>query len=481
MKEHRFAPMCLAAGLFAALAGCAGDSAKSARAPASGDVQERAVVRDHRTQQPEQTAPATVKPGMGIFQPGMQMTPIPSAPSGGSTGPLPVVGGTFEPDYKYPWVVTSQSKLTCRGVLLEPRWVLTAAHCVQINGATVSYTRTDPNTGAKQTESRTASPGSGVFIHPQYDPTRDHINDIALLKLSQPFTITPYLQTVGLPRDLRRQGVVGTLANFSHSGSPPAGQVAIFRAPLPPYTPTMPPNYPTANDTKIYITAMAANASLCEGDSGSGFVTVEYGRAMVRGVASMGNTSNCMTPNGEAVFTDVFAFRGWIFQTMGMNNATLTGNTRARWSGRAARGRMILACLNPYGNLEGPLNVVGVEEGAVCEANQTQTILCKLDSNQGGPVSMTPVLSGLTVRTTTSGGAPQVQTIPASGNTASFFGLLPPGASREVTCQIGTALTSGTLGTAGTAVLSRGVEQGQSEDTEIEQPSPFDPSEEPNP
>lgn len=438
------------------------------------DIQERAVIRDRE-----------------IFRkPGTTKTPVaPPPPSSASpTGPAPIVappGATFEPDAKYPWVVTVQSTLTCRGVLLDPRWILTAAHCVRTSGApgnaTITYVRTNPTNGATQTEKRTAGSGSGgVYIHPQYDPVRDHVNDIALIKVGQPFTITPFLQTVGLPQDLRRQGVVGTLANFSHNAMVPAGQVAIFRAPLPAYTPTMPPNYPTPNDTKIYITAMAANASLCEGDSGSGFVTVEYGRATVRGVASQGNTGNCMTPNGEAVFTDVFAFRGWIFQTMGMSNAALTGNTRIRWSGYAARGTMTVACFNPNNaNLVGPLNVVGVEEGAQCEAGQTQTVMCALDKTQDSTkVFGPPVLTGMTMRTTANG-ASQAQSIPPSGSTASFFGLLPAGTSREFTCQIGSSVTSGVLGNLGgnMAVLSRGVEEDQSAEPIVEQPSPFDPAE----
>ena len=88
---------------------------------------------------------------------------------------------------------------------------------------------------------------------------------------------------------------------------------------------------------------------MCHGDSGSGFVEIRDGRATIVGVTSNidSDGSDCIPANKQAQLADVFAYRDWIYATMGMSPEQVDGRVRLRWSGLASQpGIMSLQCLS---------------------------------------------------------------------------------------------------------------------------------------
>jgi hypothetical protein len=136
------------------------------------------------------------------------------------------------------------------------------------------------------------------------------------------------------------------------------------------------------------------------------------------------------------IFVNVFFYRDWIFKTIGVPDYFLVGNTRVRWSGRAARGVLGLGCPNRFGTMWGPLNVLGVEEGANCEPGQSQAVLCSLNT------ARTVAITDFTMKTECPPHAATVQSLPFTGSFASFSGPAPVSpdpfgiCKREFTCRV---------------------------------------------
>jgi len=213
-----------------------------------------------------------------------------------------VVGGTIEANFQFPWVIDVSGTLTGKGVLIAPTWVLTAAHVVEtsFSGVRISYSRTDPKTGKVSSGNQTTAAGS-VKLHPDYK-TGSPDADLALVRLFSPFASDPFLLAAALPAAAAAVGQAGTIASISHTETLPPGKVAVWRGPV------------ILTGPKTFI-AKSPTASLCPGDSGSGFVSSISGANVVAGIASQANADDCTRPNIEFTAVDVYEHLDWIRTT----------------------------------------------------------------------------------------------------------------------------------------------------------------------
>ncbi len=109
-----------------------------------------------------------------------------------------IVGGETASSATWGWAVSINIADTylCGGSIISSSWVITAAHCVNGVPASTITVYAGSNIRWSGTQSRVASQ---VIVHSHYNPDT-FVNDIALLKLDTPLTMTdPYVSQICIP------------------------------------------------------------------------------------------------------------------------------------------------------------------------------------------------------------------------------------------------------------------------------------------
>ena len=231
-----------------------------------------------------------------------------------------IVGGKTASPGAYPWMTALLDRhdpnnftaQTCGGALIHPRWVLTAAHCVEYDAAenlSVIVGATDLNAAGLQRINVRK-----IIIHPNWN-TASSDSDIALLLLDQPApaSITP-LQIINDP-DLALPGTLATFMGWGKLTETGTSPSLLQDVQMPIVSDAVANAGLLAGrltSTMIAAGVPAGGKDTCQGDSGGPMVVPGPGGVgwMQAGIVSWG--SGCARPNAYGAYTRVSVFRQWI-------------------------------------------------------------------------------------------------------------------------------------------------------------------------
>ncbi|KAJ8246650.1 hypothetical protein GJAV_G00253900 [Gymnothorax javanicus] len=241
------------------------------------------------------------------------------------------VGGNQCPKGHCPWQVLLEHKgeSLCGGVLLQPGWVITAAHCVHNRDrSSLMVVAGETDLGVVEgTEQRV--PVSEVIAHAQYSVASGD-SDIALLRLGEPVVFSEAVAPVCLPEHSfsQRELFAVRFSTLSGWGGLTTGGNAPPPRPAPLPSPVLRrlevPLIPAPEcglRSGVNLTAsmfcagyMQGPQPSCRGDDGSPLVTRYRDTAFLTGLVAWGR--GCTTPGYYSIFTRVDHFLPWIQETM---------------------------------------------------------------------------------------------------------------------------------------------------------------------
>lgn len=227
-----------------------------------------------------------------------------------------IIGGQNINIDQAPWQVLFEinGNDDCGGVVLNTEWILTAAHCVVIGGATPQNSRIIAGiTLRSQKNNGQIRNISQIIVHDDYN-TVNNDNDMALIKLSTPLSFNQDVQSVPFATDidvssgLLDPGVIATITGWGwidDFGNRPNHLQAANLPIISNQEAIDLGSNVTANMIALFQQGVAA----APGDSGGPMVVPKNGGVILGGICSWGHFPKSSNPT---IYTRVSNYCNWI-------------------------------------------------------------------------------------------------------------------------------------------------------------------------
>ncbi|XP_030320730.1 transmembrane protease serine 4 [Calypte anna] len=231
---------------------------------------------------------------------------------GESTRTARVLGGSPAAIESWPWQVSLQYKREhiCAGSIIDPRWVLTAAHCFKNNPVVQSWR---VKAGSNLLSGTATLDVEKIFLA-EVTPSSPRENDIALVKLQTPLRVSanskpiclPYFDEELVPRT--PLWVIGWGYTEEHGKLSETLQQAKVEL-IDQESCNLAAYHGEVTSKMLCAGLPQGGVDTCQGDSG-GPLMYSGERWQVVGIVSWGQ--GCGTPSTPGVYTSVRAYLNWI-------------------------------------------------------------------------------------------------------------------------------------------------------------------------
>ncbi|XP_078502956.1 trypsin I-P1-like [Lissotriton helveticus] len=236
-----------------------------------------------------------------------------------------IVNGYNCPRKSKPWQVflkfqTKKGSSICGGSLINPNWIISAAHCMGRPGTMVARLGEQVRSKPDFTEQDIAAVKQ--IKHPNYN-TKPMDNDIMLIKLAKPAQYNQYIQPIPLPTNCVAAGTRCTVSGWGVTISSgvlyprlrpkPADVLQCLNLPIISNA-RCKKSYPAVYTSNMMCAGfMRGQQDSCQGDSGGPLEC----NGQLQGVVSFGN--GCAKAGYPGVYTRVCNYNAWINKTMSDN------------------------------------------------------------------------------------------------------------------------------------------------------------------